>query len=164
MKRIIFLLFIITAIFSAAITEFQVNTRSEISEPYPDEVTRVARAIDKAVFDLGYEYSGLGMERLFPPAVFTDEDGNQIIYHQYHSTDPELIKNGEALFFTKIFDPDTAENAQETLVNGEKAMLYEKDSRSYLIWNPNENTILMLNFDPNAVSLEEIIVMAESCR
>jgi hypothetical protein len=50
------------------------------------------------------------------------------------------------------------------LVKNKKALLCEKDARSYLIWYPNETTITMLNYDPNMIPVEEIIKMAESCQ
>jgi hypothetical protein len=116
--------------------------------------------VGNAAIDKGYELSY--MEQIYKPVTMSDADGNTIIYNRYISTDPETIRNGTASFFTEVFDPATADSVTDTLVNDTPALLYEREGRSYLIWNPNENAIAMLDYDANAVSDAEIIKMAES--
>jgi len=126
------------------------------------ESDRVIMAVSKAARDLGYEFSA--MEKIHSPVTYSDKDGNKVIFQQFNCSDPERIKSGDVSFYTEVFDPKEAENAQDTSVNGEKALLCEKEGRAYLIWYPNETTIAMLNYAPNIVSGEEIMKMAESCQ
>ncbi len=120
-----------------------------------DEILiEVGTAAIKAGFDLA------GLEEIKAPVVYSDEAGNTIVYHRYFCTDPERIRN--ASFYSEVFDPDMADSVITVIVNGAFVFLYEKDGRAYLIWYPNDSTILMLDYDPKVVSGEGIVKMAES--
>ncbi len=122
-----------------------------------DEIFMEAEAAaKKAGFDLA------GMEEIKAPVVYSDEAGNTIVYHRYFCTDPERISSGNASFYSEVFDPDMADSVITVVVNGNIAFLYEKDGHAYLVWYPNEYTILMLDYDPKVVSGEGIVKMAES--
>jgi len=123
---------------------------------------KILLAVDKAARDLGYEFSH--SEKLYTPMIYSDKNDNKIIFNQYTCSDSDRIKNGEVSFYTDVFDPYAADSTQEIIVSGSKALLCEKDSRSYLIWYPNGNTILMLDYEPDSVSYSEIMKMAESCQ
>ena len=122
-----------------------------------DEIFMEAEAAaKKAGFDLA------GLEEIKAPVVYSDEAGNTIVYHRYFCTDPERISSGNASFYSEVFDPDMADSVITVVVNGNFAFLYEMDGRAYLIWYPNDSTILMLDYDPKVVSGEGIVKMAES--
>jgi len=93
-----------------------------------------------ACWRMRYEFSA--SEKLQAPTTYTDQSRNKIVYNQFSCTDSERIRNGEASFFAEVFDPKTADSTQDTVVSGSSALLCEKSGRTYLIWYPNENTIL----------------------
>lgn len=117
-------------------------------------VIRVVERVEISESDKEFEVS----------ITYSDKEGNEIIYNQYHCSDAERVKNGGVSFCADVFDPETADNVWDRAVNGESALLCEKEGRCYLIWNANENDILMLDYDPDVFSEDEILKMAESCQ
>ena len=156
-------LIIITTMFVLTATTFGIYLFNNSKKT--DDMSSVHKtilAVDKALSELGYEFSYI--EKQFSPITYVYEDGSDIVYQQFYCSDPERIKNGDISFFEDIFDPKNGEDTQGVFVNGEKALFYEKDNRAYLFWFPNDKAILMINYDPDKVEQSEIIKMAESCQ
>jgi len=141
---------------TAAVAIIRQPAKQEISE-----LDRILIGFEAAVRELGHEFAY--MEKLTPEVIYTDGAGGRIVYNRYLCSDPEQIESGNVFFYAEVFDPTTADSVQAALVNGKKALLCEKESRAYLLWYPNEYTILMLDYDPYTVFGEDIIKMAESC-
>ena len=159
MKKSIIHLIAVVLVISAMAVMLIVNQPAV--KPELSGADRIMQRVSAAVDGLGYEL--IALEELKVPVVYTDSEGNRIVYNRYLCTDPKLIQDGDASFFTNVFDPSTADSTQDAWVNGAKALLCEKDGRSYLLWYPNENTILMFDYDPAVVSFEDIMRMAEGC-
>jgi len=131
------------------------------TKPVASEADKVLLKFDAVARELGYEFSALEMIR--SPITYSDKDGNTVIFNSFYCSDPERIENEEAIFYSKVFDPKSADSIQEVEINGAKAILCTMDSRSFLIWHPDENTILMLDYEPGTVKDADILRMAESC-
>ena len=161
MKKVIItsvLIFIISAIIFGMVP----CGKSKMPE---DDMLSVYKTIS-AVNDALYEIAGIEMshiEKTFTPMIIEYVDGSRIVYQQFYCSDLEKIKNGEVSAINAVFDLKTADKTEDVLVNGEPSLYCEKEGRAYLIWYPQEETILMIDFDPDTVDLADIIKMAESC-
>jgi len=133
------------------------------SKPASDDTGEndMIRRFDNAINELGYTFQA--REELRSPILYSDKSGNKIVFNSFYCSDPERIIKKEVSFYEDVFDPETADSSCEVVVQEAGALLCERDGRSYLLWYPDENTILMLDYDPNTVSLDEIIKMAGSC-
>ena len=151
------IILIAAVIIIAAGTVISIIAVTKPQQPYP---TKVIDSVYAAAHSFGYNLSAA--ERINPPVRYTDEGGNSIVYNSFYGSDPERIVNGTASFYTEVFDPQEADSIQDVSVNGEKALLCEKDGRSYLIWYPDENMICMLDYNQSSVSDSDILKMAES--
>ena len=131
-----------------------------VTKPQQSYPAKVIDSVYAAAHSFGYNLSAA--ERINPPVRYTDEGGNSIVYNSFYGSDPERIVNATASFYTEVFDPQEADSVQDISVNGAKALLCEKDGRSYLLWYPDENMICMLDYDHSSVSDSDMLKMAES--
>lgn len=157
MTKKLLLLFSAVIVAASALVFCVLQKDQEI--PYEE---KVLRAIGAVADDLGYNFSSL--ERLNTPVKYSDSDGNTIIFTSFYCSDPARIENKEVVFYTDVFDPESADAIRDAQVNDARALFCLMGERAYLMWFPDEHIILMLDYDPSSVSDKEILMMAESCR
>ena len=90
------------------------------------ETDKVLLKFDTVARELGYEFSALEMIR--SPITYSDKDGNTVIFNSFYCSDPERIENEEAIFYSEVFDPKSADSIQEAEINGAKAILCTMDA------------------------------------
>lgn len=79
----------------------------------------------------------------------------------YEANPPEVTElNVDALGV--LFNPDSANSCKEMNIKDWNAALYEFDDLSYLCWTDTPEISYVLEYNPNVVSDEEIIKIAES--
>lgn len=117
----------------------------------------------------GLEETGLKMlyhERMYPTS-YGDKDGNVYTFWSYTCENWENKPEDEPpALYQEIFDPETAETSREVQVGENPGTIYEKDGRAYLIWSPvnqMREVILMIDYDPNVFTEEDMMKVAESC-
>lgn len=98
--------------------------------------------------------------------VYSDDEGNTIIYYvcitTYYEADSteQTGLNTEAI--AAVISPDEAESCRECAVSSLPAAIYQKDGRAYLCWTITPELSCVIEYDPDAASVEEILRMAES--
>ena len=98
--------------------------------------------------------------------VYSDNDGNTIIYHvcttTYYEADTtdQTGLNTEAI--ASVIAPDEAESFRECTVSGIPAAIYQKDGRAYLCWTVIPELSFVIEYDPIVESEQNILRMAES--
>lgn len=99
------------------------------------------------------------------PVTYEDDDGNTVVYYVCKTTYYEAEPMPEGLntdAFSGILDPETADSERACGVNGSAAALYAKGERAYLCWTDTPEYTFVLEYDPKAVTEEEIFRWAES--
>ena len=113
-------------------------------------------------------YTKLSATELVATLQYGDDEGNTINYHilkttYYESAPSEVIGlNTDAIQL--IIDPELADSCRELKIQDWDAALYEKGELSYLCWTYSPEVSYVLEYNPNVVSDEEIIKMAESAK
>lgn len=162
MKKII-LISTLILIIGVSILSIVTFGQSEVPEDDMSSVYKMVSAVNDALYEVaGIEMSHI--ERTFSPMIIEYVDGSRIVYQQFYCSDPEKIKSGEVSAVNAVIDSKTADKTEDVLVNGEFALYCEKEDRAYLIWYPQEKTILIIDFEPDKVEMADIIKMAESCK
>ena len=98
--------------------------------------------------------------------VYSDDQGNNIIYHicttTYYEEDikKQTVLNTSAI--SAVIDPDEAESFRECTVSGLPAAIYQKDGQAYLCWTIMPELSCVIEYNPAVESEEDMLRMAES--
>ena len=98
--------------------------------------------------------------------VYSDDDGNTIVYHvcttTYYEADfaKQTGLNTDAI--SAVISSDEAESCRECTVCGLPAAIYQKDGRAYLCWTIMPELSCVIEYDPAVESEEDMLRMAES--
>lgn len=138
-----------------------------ICRPSEDEKLRMEakEQIDKISSALGDEWTELvRAEEEITPYVYTDSNGNELIYYVCKTTmlSGELSEEDVGALLHEIIDPETAEERKACKVCDLDAMHYLKEGRAYLCWTVSPEYSLAIEYDPLVVSEADIFRMAES--
>lgn len=141
-----------------------VTARNKTSSPAGDAYEMMER-IEAA---LGDEYKKQSMTELVATLRYGDKEGNTVNYYilktTYYEADPAEVTGLNTEAITLIIDPETADACQEMKIQDWDAALYEKGELSYLCWTYSPEVSYILEYNPDAVTDEEIIKMAESAK
>ena len=98
--------------------------------------------------------------------VYSDDDGNTIVYHVCTTTyyEADFVKqtglNTDAI--SAVISPDEAESCRDCTVSGLPAAIYQKDGRAYLCWTIMPEFSCVIEYDPAVESEEDMLHIAES--
>lgn len=101
-----------------------------------------------------------------PDLVYSDEEGNTIIYYvcvtSYYeaNANDHTGLNMDAIY--AVINPDKAESIRECTVSDLPAAIYQKDGRAYLCWTIMPEVSCVIEYDPAVESEADIFRMAES--
>lgn len=94
-----------------------------------------------------------------------EEDAN-INYHilktTYYEADPNEITGLNVDALNVLFNPESANSCEQMKIQDWDAALYKTKSRGYLCWTDSPEVSYVLEYNPQTISDEEIIKMAES--
>lgn len=97
---------------------------------------------------------------------YSDKEGNEINYHilktTYYEADPNEVKGLNVDALGVLFNPDSANTCKEMKIKNWDAAIYEFDELSYLCWTDTAEASYVLEYNPDVISDEEILKMAES--
>ena len=97
---------------------------------------------------------------------YSDKEGNEINYHilktTYFEADPSEVTGLNVDALGVLFNPDSAYSCKEMKITNWDAALYEFDELSYLCWTDTPEASYVLEYNPDVISDEEILKMAES--
>ena len=130
------------------------------AEPYRMGVKQVEQAAEDV---LGWTEEETGLEWI-ETHTYQDAEGNRILLYEDQYIPPRKGEAGGHTLIYDIFDPATAETQRECQVGEVTGTFYEKDGQTYLWWQPDSGTILLLAYDASTVKETEIIQMAASCK
>lgn len=141
-------------------------TNAEISTIYKAQAERIAEMnetaekIESAVKTVDNSFERVKMEQLYPPLVYSNSDGSEIIYYQYIYENIDFDDKSLAIY--EIFNPDNADSHQDCIVGAYCAIIYRTENKSFLWLAPKEGMVFLFEYEPLAVSDWEIIKMAAS--
>lgn len=151
---------IIICILALVFITMRICTSKAADNPY-EMLERIENA-------LGDEYKKQSMTELVATLQYGDDDGNTINYYilktTYYEADPSEVTGLNTDAITLIIDPKTAEACREMKIQDWDAALYEKGELSYLCWTYSPEVSYILEYNPDAVTDEDIIKMAESAK
>ena len=98
--------------------------------------------------------------------VYSDSEGNNIIYHvcltTYYGVEATAQTGLNTDAISAVISPDEAESCRECTVSGLPAAIYQKDGRAYLCWTIIPELSCVIEYDPAVESEEDMLRMAES--
>ena len=98
--------------------------------------------------------------------VYSDDEGNTIVYHvcttTYYEADSAKQAGLNTDAISAVIAPDEAESCLDCTVSGLPAAIYQKDGRAYICWTIIPELICVIEYDPAVESEEDMLCMAES--
>ena len=98
--------------------------------------------------------------------VYSDDEGNTIVYHvcttTYYEADSAKQTGLNTDAISAVISPGESESCRECTVSGLPAVLYQKDGRAYLCWTIMPELSCVIEYDPAVESEEDMLRMAES--
>ena len=133
------------------------------NHPTPqDEMMNMLNRVENA---LGDEWKKQTVTKI-SDLVYSDDDGNTIVYHvcttTYYEADSAKQSGLNTDAISTVISPDEAENCRECTVSGLPAAIYQKDGRAYLCWTIIPELSCVIEYDPAVESEEDMLRMAES--
>ena len=127
-----------------------------------DEIMGMLNRVENA---LGDEWKKQTVTKV-SDLVYSDDEGNTIVYHvcttTYYEADSAKQAGLNTDAISAVISPDEAESYRECTVSGLPAAIYQKDGRAYLCWTIIPELSCVIEYDPTDESEEDIIRMAES--
>ena len=94
------------------------------------------------------------------------KESDNINYHilktTYYEADPNDVTGLNVDAFGVLFNPETAVSCETMKIQEWDAALYKTEEHCYLCWTYSPEVSYVLEYNPEAVSDDEIIMMAES--
>lgn len=156
MKKSVFLLLAFVLIASLAIA---VIPRVENKDELHEALEKIA-SFKKAAEEQGIDTTN-GKEQVLIPTTYVDKDGNEIRFYNYMHVNV-AIDDRESMLTREVVDIQTADSRKQIMVGDTQAVIYEKDKRSYLIWDYSDVYSFIIDYDPSQCTEEDMITMAES--
>ena len=133
------------------------------NSPTPqDEMMNMLNRIENA---LGDEWKKQTVTKV-SDLVYSDDDGNTIVYHvcttTYYEADATEHTGLNTEAIAAVISPDEAESCRECTVSGLPAVIYQKDGRAYLCWTIIPELSCVIEYDPAVEREENMLRMAES--
>ena len=153
--RVIIAAICILLIIAAAIV---LTNRTTPEDDVMDMLNRVENA-------LGEEWKKQTVTKV-SDLVYSDDEGNTIVYHvcttTYYEADSTEQTGLNTYAISTVISPDEAESYRECTVSGLPAAIYQKDGRAYLCWTIMPELSCVIEYDPTVESEEDMLRMAES--
>lgn len=132
-----------------------------------DSPTAMMNRIEAAIKEvLGDEYKKQTETVVAGTLKYADKEGNAISYHilktTYYKADSSEVIGLNVDALCVLFEPDSANSCKEMKIKDWDAVLYEFDELSYLCWTDTPEASYVLEYNPDIISDEEFIKMAES--
>lgn len=155
---LIMLTFIVTALIS-----FSVGARMQKGT---QEITR-SDVLEHIENTLGDEYKKQTVSEIIAQLTYAHPDGSDPIYYYfvkttYYEANPADTSGLNVNAFRVLLNPAMAETSMEMKIQDWYGCLYTFPNKSYLCWTISPEVSYIMEYDPNAVSDEEIIKMAGS--
>lgn len=133
------------------------------NDPTPhDEMMDMLNRVENA---LGEEWKKKTITKV-SDLVYSDDEGNTIIYHvcttTYYEADSAKQTGLNTDAISVVIFPDEAESCRECTVSGLPAAIYQKDGRAYLCWTIMPELSCVIEYDPAVESEEDMLRMADS--
>lgn len=127
------------------------------------------KVIQRVENALGEDFKKQTMTEIAATLVYSDgNENNNINYHvlktTYYEADPNDVTGLNVDALNILFSPDTAISCEEMKIQEWDAALYKTTEQCYLCWTYSPEVSYVLEYNPNAVSDEEIIKMAQSAK
>lgn len=109
------------------------------------------------------------MTEIVATLVYSDgNENNNINYHilktTYYEADPNEVTGLNVDALKILFSPDTAISCENMRIQEWDAALYKTTEQCYLCWTYSPEVSYILEYNPAAVSDEEVIRMAQSAK
>ena len=159
MKRaILIILTFITAVVSFSVGVKTQNAKQEIN------CKSVLEYVENA---LGDEYKKQTVSEIVAQLTYAHPDGSDPIYYYfvkttYYEANPIDMPSMNEDAFHVLINPDMAETSMEMKIQDWYGCLYTFPNKSYLCWTVSPEVSYIMEYDPDTVSDEVIIKMAES--
>lgn len=151
----------VVVVCAVIILGFISGTRTAEANDAYEMVEQIERA-------LGEDCKKQSMTELVATIQYGDKDGNKINYYilktTYFEADPAEVTGLNTSAVRLIVAPEAAVSCKEMKIQEWDAALYETNTLSYLCWTYSPEVSYILEYNPEAVSDEEIIKMAESAK
>ena len=158
------LLILMISVFLVFGVVFAVGAMAKESEDTPRDMANRIEAAIKEV--LGDDVKKQTETVVVGTLKYSDKEGNEINYHilktTYYEADPKEVKGLNVDALGVLFNPDSANSCNEMKIKDWDAALYEFDGLSYLCWTDTPEASYVLEYNPDVISDEEILKMAES--
>lgn len=132
-------------------------------QPEENAIRDMQERIEQA---LGAEYEKQKETVIAAVLRYRYKDGDEINYYilktTFFAADPAEVDGYHADAVYILIDPNNVANSTEMMIQDWPAMHYETDRLSYLCWTYSPEVSYALEYDPDCVSREDIIKMAES--
>ena len=96
---------------------------------------------------------------------YGDEEGNGFDYHilktTYYEADPSKVTGLHTSALEVLFQPANAKFCRQMMIQDWYGALYELEEKSYLCWTYSPEVTYVLEYNPEEISDEEILKMAE---
>lgn len=152
------------AIFLLLGVVFAIGVFANENEDSPRNMIDKFEAAVKEVF--GEDYKKQTETVVAGTLKYSDKEGNEINYHilktTYYEADPNEVKGLNVDALGVLFNPDNANSCKEMKIKDWDVELYEFDELSYLCWTDTPEASYVLEYNPDVISDEEILKMAES--
>lgn len=116
---------------------------------------------------LGEDFKKQSVTEVIPYSTYADKDGNEaIVYYiswtTYYESDPAEVTGFHEDAVSAILEFQTVTDSRSCKVNDWDGMLYKTEKRHYLCWTVAPEFTMTLEYEPEAVTEEDIFKMAES--
>lgn len=139
--------------------------RSKIPS-YQEQANEMLERIDNAVASLEGDWEKQVVTKVISLTYSNPEDDSTIIQHicqsTYYEADPEETEGVNLPALSSIPELESAENGRPCKVNQWDALLFEKETRSYLCFTISPECTIVFEYSPDKVEEWEIFKMAES--
>lgn len=125
------------------------------------------RMIQRIETAMGDDFKKQTMTEIAATLVYSNgKESDNINYHiletTYYEADPHEVKGLNENAFHVLFIPEAAVSCEKMKVQDWDAALYKTSNRNYLCWTFSPEISYVLEYNPEAISDEEIIKMAQS--
>lgn len=160
-KILMFAVFLLALLAVATLFAKNKWQRNALSDP-----NKVIQRIENA---LGEDLKKQKMTEIVATLVYSDgNENNNINYHilktTYYEADPNEVTGLNVDALKILFSPDTAISCENMKIQEWDAALYKTTEQCYLCWTYSPEVSYVLEYNPAAVSDEEVIRMAQSAK
>lgn len=133
---------------------------------YEEQAYEMLDRVNNAITSLNEDWKRQIVTKVVSITYRSREDDSTIIQHicqsAYDEADPEEIEGVNLLALAAIQELQPVENGRPCKVNQLDALLFEKETRSYLCFTISPECTIVFEYSPDKVEEREIFEIAES--